>query len=152
MKIISKRQTGTSKIILFLAAALIVTMSASGAHQRESTEWDNSYWYNANDNKLPRVLLIGDSICNGYQIFTRDELTGTAYVSFYATSKCVTDKAYLKMLSYILEEYDYSVIHFNNGLHSLNTDPAEWETGLREAVKLLKEKGKGANFYFTLGT
>ena len=35
-------------------------------HPRENTEWIVSYAYNANDAKLPRVLLVGDSICNGY--------------------------------------------------------------------------------------
>ena len=119
---------------------------------REATEWDTAYWYNANDNKLPRVLLLGDSICNGYQTLVRDELAGVAYVSFWATSKCTTDRSYLKQLSYILEEYDYSVIHFNNGLHSLNTDTKEWELGLRDAIRLIKDHAKGAKIIWATST
>ena len=123
------------RTIFSLVAALMAVVTATGAeHGRENTEWINARWYNANDNKLPRVLLIGDSICNGYHTNVRDELAGTAYVTMYATSKCVTDRSYLKELKYILEEYDYAVIHFNNGLHSLNTDPKEWEAGLRAAL------------------
>ena len=107
-------------------------------HPREATEWTVTYCYNATDDDLPRALLVGDSICNGYQTFVRDELAGTAYVAFFATSKCVTDRSYLKELGFIINEYDYSVIHFNNGLHSLHTPPAEWETALRAAFKLIR--------------
>jgi hypothetical protein len=107
---------------------------------REPTEWIVSYWYNADDYKLPRILLIGDSICNGYQPFVRDKLAGKAYVSFYASSKCVTDCSYLRELSYILGEYEYSIIHYNNGLHSLDSDRQAWERGLRTALGLIRER------------
>jgi lysophospholipase L1-like esterase len=120
--------------------------------QREPTEWVIAYWYNADEAKLPRVLLIGDSICNGYQQAVRKELEGTAYVSFYATSKCVTDRTYLKQLAFMLEEYEYQVIHFNNGLHSLDTDRGEWEKALRAALALIKEKGKGAEIIWATST
>ena len=143
---VSKR---TAWLFIILGGIALMT---TGARQRESTEWTTAYWYNANDNKLPRVLLVGDSICNQYQSFTKNELAGNAYVSFYATSKCVTDRSYIKELSYILEEYDYAVIHFNNGLHSLTADPAEWEAGLRAAFKLLKANGKNAKIIWVSST
>lgn len=38
---------------------------------RESIEWSTTYSYNATDTINPRVLLIGDSICNGYQSAVR---------------------------------------------------------------------------------
>ncbi len=126
--------------------------SASAERVREATEWDTAYWYNATDNKLPRILLLGDSICNGYQTAVRDALGGVAYVSFWATSKCTSDRSYLKQLAYILDEYDYSVVHLNNGLHSLTSDRQEWETGLRNALKLIKEKGKGAKVIWATST
>ncbi len=124
----------------------------AGARQREGTEWTIIYWYNANETKLPRVLLVGDSICNGYQSLVRDKLAGAAYVSFYATSKCVTDPSYLKELAHVLDEYPYAVVHFNNGLHSLDTDRKEWEAGLRASLNLLKEKGKGAKVLWATST
>lgn len=122
------------------------------AHPREGTEWIVSYAYNANDTKLPRVLLIGDSICNGYSKDVCDELAGTAYVTFFATSKCACDKSYLRSLAFFLDEYDYAVIHFNNGLHSLSSDRQDWETCLRASVKLIKDKGKGAKIYWASST
>ena len=120
--------------------------------QREGTEWSNFGWSNANETKLPRILLIGDSICNGYQPFVNNELKGIAYMSFYVTSKCVTDRSYIKELTYVLDEYDYAIIHFNNGLHSLDTDRTAWETALREVLKTLIEKGKGARIVWASST
>lgn len=121
-------------------------------HPREATEWIVSYAYNASDTKLPRVLLVGDSICNGYNKEVCQELAGTAYVTFFATSKCVCDKSYLRSLALFLDEADYAVVHFNNGLHSLSSDRQDWETCLRAAIKLIKEKGKGAKIVWASST
>ena len=82
---------------------------------------------------------------HGYQALVRDKLAGRAYVAFYATSKCVTDRSYAKELAHVLGEYRYHVIHFNNGLHSLGTDRAAWEASLRAAFALLVEQGQGAS-------
>lgn len=137
---------------LLLSGLLLGLASGAAERQRESTEWSIIYWFDANQTKLPRVLLVGDSICNGYNGFVQEELAGAAYTSFYATSKCVTDRSYLKELTYILEEYDYAVIHFNNGLHSLDTDRATWEAALRQLIKTLREKGKGAKLVWASST
>lgn len=121
-------------------------------HPREATEWITSYAYNANDTKLPRVLLVGDSICNGYNKEVCAELAGTASVTFFATSKCVCDASYLRALAFFLDEAPYAVIHFNNGLHSLSSDRQDWETCLRAAVQLIKAKGKGAKLFWASST
>ena len=121
-------------------------------HPREATEWIVSYAYNANDTKLPRVLLVGDSICNAYSGDVCKELAGTVSVTFFATSKCVCDKSYLRSLAFFLDESDYAVIHFNNGLHSLASDRQDWETCLRAAIKLIKAKGKGAKIIWASST
>ena len=136
-----------------LLSGLVLSLAAGAAErQREGTEWSVTYAFDANQTKLPRVLLIGDSICNGYNSFVKEGLAGVAYTSFWATSKCVTDRSYLRELSFILEEYDYAVIHFNNGLHSLDTDRVAWEAALRAVVKTLQEKGKGAKLVWASST
>jgi len=138
--------------IKLITLILCVFLAQAVAVSRENSEWVSIFWYNANENELPRILLIGDSVCKGYQKNVQEELAGTAYTSYYATSKCVTDRSYLKELGYILDEYDYDVIHFNNGLHSLCTDPDSWGKGLREAIKLIKQKGKGAKVVWASST
>lgn len=121
-------------------------------HPREATEWIVSYAYNATDARLPRVLLVGDSICNGYSKDVCEELAGTATVTFFATSKCVCDKSYLRSLAFFLDEYDYAVVHFNNGLHSLSSNRQDWEACLRASIQLIKEKGKGAKVFWASST
>lgn len=136
-----------------VALSLLLTLlPMADVSAREGTEWSTVYWYNANDEKLPRVLLIGDSIVRGYEGAVRNELAGTAYVGFWATSKSVTDLYYLKELGPILEAYDYKIIHFNNGLHSLGEDPQTWEKGLRATIEFLKAHGKGAKIVWATST
>jgi hypothetical protein len=52
----------------------------------------------------------------------------------------------------MLEEYDYKVVHFNNGLHSLSTESKAWESSLIAALNLIKEKGKGAKIIWATST
>lgn len=129
---------------LALAALLACSLGAQAARQREGTEWSNMWWNNATSTDLPRVLLIGDSITNGYQSNVTAHLKGAAYVGYWASSKCVSDPSYLKALDFVLGEYRYDVIHFNNGLHSLDTNRDEWVAGLRAALAMLRERGQGA--------
>ena len=106
---------------------------------RENIEWDISYVYNANQSELKRVLLVGDSICNGYHKFVREELEGYYYLSFYATSKCITDVSFEKSFEAVLAEYDYELIHFNNGLHSLTKDGEVWKSHLSRVLNSVRK-------------
>jgi len=141
-------------LLLWAAVVLGFIIASSKTQAHEGTEWETAYWYNANDSSLPRILLIGDSIVKGYEGVTRNNLAGMAYVSFYATSKSVDDPSYLVELSAILDEfnYNYKVIQFNNGLHSLSADRTKWEAGLRAALKLIQEKDKGAKIIWATST
>ena len=137
---------------LALAALLACSLGAQAARQREGTEWSNMWWNNATSTDLPRVLLIGDSITNGYQSVVTSELKGAAYTGYWASSKCVSDPTYLKALDFVLGEYKYDVIHFNNGLHSLDTNRDEWQAGLRAALTMLRDKGNGAKIIWGTST
>src|ERR1035438_5640962 len=137
---------------LALAALALCALSALSAHAREGAEWSRMWWNNANENRLPRVLLIGDSITDGSQAAVHDKLNGLAYTAYWASSKCLTDPTYLKALDFVLGEYPYAVIHFNNGLHSLSSDRAQWQAGLRAALTLLRDKGQGAKIVWAAST
>ena len=93
---------------------------AENVRGHENTEWSISYAYHMTDAKkeLPRVLMVGDSICKGYQSKVRSKLEGKANVTYWASSYCVTSPGYLRLLAFYLDEAEYDVIHFNNGLHS----------------------------------
>lgn len=106
----------------------------------ENVEWQTAYSYHLTDDNrnLPRVLLVGDSICNAYQAGVRNALEGTANVSFWVSSCCVMSANYLKLLSVQLSESRFDVIHFNNGLHSLLTPMDDRAVALRSALKIIR--------------
>ena len=107
---------------------------------REDIEWSINYSYNTLDTKNPRVMLIGDSICHAYHYAVRERLSEKANVSFWASSKCVTDPDYFRELDFMLDAREYALITFNNGLHSLSTDMTEWEEAYRSAVRFILDK------------
>lgn len=108
----------------------------------ENIEWSTSYAFHLTDaNKdLPRVLLVGDSIVGGYCKQVTALLEGKMNVTYWASSYCMTSPCYMRMLSVLLDEAQYEVIHFNNGCHSLSTPNEDWEKGLRRAFAIIKAK------------
>ena len=77
---------------------------------KEGIEWSSYYAYNAPDDTSPRVFLIGDSICYGYQDAVRRNLEGKVNVSYWASSKCVTDPMYLRHLDFFMDQNKYDLI------------------------------------------
>jgi acyl-CoA thioesterase-1 len=68
--------------------------------------------------KLPRVLIIGDSISIGYTPFVREMLTNRAEV-VHAPGNNASTVVGLEKLDVWLGSNAWSVIHFNWGLHDL---------------------------------
>ena len=120
----------------------------------ENIEWSISYAYGLTDETkdLPRVLLVGDSICRGYQDGVRERLKGKMNVSYWISSYCVTSPAYLPLLTVYLNEAKYDVIHFNNGLHSLGTPTEAYAKGMRRALQLIREKQPDAKIVWCAST
>jgi hypothetical protein len=73
------------------------------------------------DAKRPRVLLIGDSILNGYLKTVVTELEGKAYVDAWVHPHCQSEHVN-KLLAEVLANGPYDVVHFNMGLHG-------WQAG-----------------------
>ena len=136
-----------------LAAQVKCPVSAN-MRGHENTEWSIYYGYHLTDQNrhLPRVLLVGDSICNGYQRGVAQILEGKMNVSYWVSSYCVTRPGYLKRLALCLDEAKYDVIHFNNGLHSLGTPTDNWAKGLEAALRLIREKQPSARIIWTTST
>ena len=150
-----KTETNYCKPSKWLLAAFVIsgaTLCAVGGDEKcpvsanvrghENIEWSISYAYGLTDatRDLPRVLLIGDSICNGYQEGVRERLKGKMNVTYWISSYCATSPAYLPLLSIYLDEAKYDVIHFNNGLHSLETPTDAWAKGFKAALELVRKK------------
>lgn len=120
----------------------------------ENVEWSIAYGFHLTDSQkdLPRVLLVGDSICNGYQGGVRNRLEGKMAVSYWVSSYCVTSPGYLKLLAFQLDEARFAVVHFNNGLHSLDTPTEAYQAALKRALLLVREKQPWAKIVWVPST
>jgi hypothetical protein len=112
--------------------------------KREKIEWCDMRWFNADNDSLPGVLLIGDSIAVGYSAKVQEQLDGTANVARLATSKCLCDKALLKELGYAFWEYRYEVVHFNNGLHGWSFTEEDYASSFPAFFEHLRKLAKNA--------
>lgn len=152
----------TMTLICALAAGSLLAAGAAevacpaGVNPRghENIEWSTGYAFHLADAQkaLPRVLLVGDSICNGYQAGVQRRLEGKVNVSYWISSYCVTSPGYLKLLDFYLSEATYDVVHFNNGLHSLATKPEDWEKGLKAALDLIRARQPQAKIVWVSST
>jgi len=68
------------------------------------------------DATRPRVLLIGDSILNGYVKQVTKALEGKVYVDAWVNPYCQSEHLN-KLLAEVLANGPYDVVHFNMGLH-----------------------------------
>jgi hypothetical protein len=98
-----------------------------------ATAWD----YLEDDPKLPRVLLIGDSISRGYTLATRKALAGRANVH-RAPENCGPTANGLKKLEIYLGDEKWDVIHFNFGIHDRATPTADYQDRLEKIVTRLE--------------
>ena len=108
------------------------------------------------DPKLPRVLLIGDSIANGYHQQVAAMLKGSANVDLWITPKHIANKDMIPHLEFILTHGHYDVIHFNeSGLHAWQTNAIpEGQYGplFAQYVKALKARANSAALIWASST
>jgi alpha-L-fucosidase 2 len=69
------------------------------------------------NNSLPRVLLIGDSVMNGFHSSLIQSLEGIAIVDYWLTPKHLKSEHLLTDLQKVVSSHNYKVIQFNIGLH-----------------------------------
>jgi lysophospholipase L1-like esterase len=124
-------------VILFLAVAGVV-----GAQDKKKI--DPAFEPVKDDPKLPRVLLIGDSISIGYTVPTRKLLAGKANVHRNEGNGGPTNNG-TKNIKKWLGDSKWDVIHFNFGLHDIKLGTGkhqvpidEYEKNLRDLVKTMK--------------
>ena len=110
-------------------------------HKRDKVAGKSNAWdFVPDDPKLPRVLLIGDSVSRGYTQPTRKALAGKANVH-RAPANCGPTASGLKNLDVWLGAGKWDVIHFNFGIHDRATPAADYVKRLEEIVARLEKTG-----------
>jgi len=111
------------------------------AHKRDKVAGKSTAWdFVKDDPKLPRVLLIGDSVSRGYTQPTRAALAGVANVH-RAPANCGPTAAGVKNLEVWLGVGKWDVIHFNFGIHDRGTPAADYVQRLEAIVARLEKTG-----------
>ncbi len=101
---------------------------------KETFEWINSWCDYAPNNDLPRVLLVGDSICQGYQQAVRELLRGKCYVDFFANTYAVDSPIYRALFKLFYKDSHYDLVHFNHGLHGGHMRINTYKNGLEKLL------------------
>ena len=121
---------------------------------REEIEWQDRWVESAakHDAKLPRVLMLGDSISRQYRGEVSRLLKGKAVIANSAGSHCVGDPLLIEEAEKILDAYDFAVIVFNNGLHGFGNTDGEYGMHLPQYVEYLKAKAPKARLIWARTT
>jgi hypothetical protein len=110
-------------------------------HKSEKVAGKSNAWdFVQDDPKLPRVLLIGDSISRGYTQDVRKAMLGKANVH-RAPENCGSTANGVKKIDIWLGAGKWDVIHFNFGIHDRKTSAADYETRLETLITRMKQTG-----------
>jgi hypothetical protein len=137
-----------------LASAILASVgfAAEPAVKRETIEWCNIWVAEAARTDLPRVLLVGDSICNGYHNEVARQLQGKAHVAMLATSAGIEDPALAAAIKLLLKNYKFAVVHFNNGLHAFDYTEEEYRRDFPHVLKVIQKSAPGAKLIWATST
>jgi hypothetical protein len=110
-------------------------------HKRQKVAGQSNAWdFVQDDPRLPRVLLIGDSVSRGYTESVRKALAGKANVH-RAPANCGPTSLGLKKIDVWLGDGNWDAIHFNFGIHDRNTPVAEYSQRLEQLVEGMQKTG-----------
>ena len=110
-------------------------------HKRQKVAGQSNAWdFVKDDPKLPRVLLIGDSVSRAYTQTVRKELAGKANVH-RAPANCGPTATGLKKIDIWLGDGKWNIIHFNFGIHDRNTSIADYTNRLEQLIARMNKTG-----------
>ncbi len=141
---------------MFWTAALMFFVNAAWAAEppvrRENIEWCNIWIPEATRTDLPRVLLIGDSICNGYHTAVEKALQGKCLVAMLATSSALGDPALTEQVKLLLGNYKFTAIHFNIGLHGWDSTEQQYRQEFPKLLKVIRQGAPTAKLIWATST
>jgi alpha-L-fucosidase len=155
---LSEVEQGPLVTVIRLQASKLDTSQGQPKETDERLHSDGSPWgYKHTENadpRLPRVLLIGDSILNGYREHVVDGLEGEAIVDVWLNPHYQSEQLN-KLLGEILDQETYDVVHFNVGLHGWQDGrikPGTFKPLTRAYVEVIKSKQPGAKLIWASST
>ena len=144
----------TISVVMSMALVLLVAGVSSAENKPilERIEWSDVWVVNANQDDLPRVLLVGDSIVKGYYGDVEKALDGQANFARYATSKFMGNPDYLAELEILLKGYTFDVIHINNGLHGWGYTEEQYRESFPGLLECIEKNAPNAAVIWATST
>jgi len=106
------------------------------------------------DATLPRVLLVGDSILNGYMNGVIKSLKGRANVDAWVNPYCQSER-FNGLLAEVLANGPYDVVHINLGLHGWQPGripPGQFEPLTKAFIEVIRQKCPKAKIIWASST
>jgi hypothetical protein len=150
------KRTPSTKIALAVISILVAlgvqSLSVSGVAAAQSRPEEIEWTWDVRplhpDDSLPKVLLVGDSITRSYFPEVKRQLKGVANVYLMASSICVGDSRLPEeLISFAkMEDVQFRVVHFNNGIRGWDYSEAEYKTGFPAYLATFHQIAPGAAF------
>ncbi|MBC8872392.1 MAG: SGNH/GDSL hydrolase family protein [Planctomycetes bacterium] len=134
----------------------LVSLTASGAEKvRPVTPAKLIKTVSRAEETLPNVLLMGDSIANGYSRRVAARLKGVANVDLYVTGKHVVSNLW-EDVTPVVAHRSYQVIHFNEStLHAWppgRVEEGQYEPAFRKYVEAIRANAPEAKLIWASAT
>ncbi len=117
----------------------------------EQIEWSR-YWQVESGKDKPRILLVGDSITEGYKQYLGNLAGEEISVDAYTTSKATDNPLFVKELEYILTQNRYQVMHFANGLHGFHQPLEDYAARYRAVMQNMQQNYPGLTIVLATST
>jgi hypothetical protein len=122
------------------------------ANKHESIEWCDIRVTGADGNARPKVLLVGDSIAASYFFQVEKNLAGKFDCARMATSACLCSSAFRKQLGWVLGEFSFRVVHFNNGLHGMACSEASYARSFPQILDFIGRRSRSSRLIWASST
>ena len=147
------RNASCSLVVLLTCAAAFAAEAPKPAAKKPSKPEVREV--TRSDEKLPSVLLMGDSIASGYSRGVGERLKGVANVDVYVTGKHVASDLY-KDITPVVTHRPYQVIHFNEStLHAWTPGrvrEGQYEPAFRQYLETILARAPQAKLIWASGT
>ncbi len=120
----------------------------------ETYEWDNTWLEFAYDEKIQRVLYIGDSISCGIRRIATQKTDKKLLFDGFGTSKGIDNPYFADSLSFFAKQQPRrNAVLFNNGLHGWHLDDeTDYKAYYEKMIVFLLEEFKNTPLFVVLTT
>jgi hypothetical protein len=139
-------------LVIGIALSATIVSPVMGQPKRASNNLSKLWSDNSADTSLPRVLVIDNGLVEQYYDSLKVSLTkaGLSYtIMRFRTTRCVGDSGLLSEMEYLLNDNQYAVIQFTNGLQGMDYTELEYTAAYPGYLSTMVNNSHGAKLIWT---